>query len=186
MGGLSSLAFLHADLGDLDAALRVSADAESLAVVSPALDAKIYTVLIAGEIHRLAGDARGSLTRAHESLAMAAAVDNESFALRALRLHGQLSLDGGDVSHGLGTLAFVLSQTSAKGGDFTSEIINPKVWEAAIRKVDHQQIEAARAWADGRDLDAVVELALARLGEVPILRPIRTSVHPGSSSGCDP
>jgi predicted ATPase/DNA-binding SARP family transcriptional activator len=156
----SSLAFLHADLGDLNTALRLSAEAESLAGASQVLDAKIYALLVAGEIHRLAGDSQGAQVRGHEALTMAAFVGNESFALRALRLHGQLLLDSGDISHGLGTLAFVLIRTAAKGGDFTSEIINPKAWEEAIREIDHPQIEAARAWAEGRDLDDVVELAL--------------------------
>jgi predicted ATPase/DNA-binding SARP family transcriptional activator len=160
--GLSSLAFIHADLGDLDTALRLSADAESSASAADFLDARIYALLIAGEIHRLTGDAQGALARGHEALTMASAVGNESFVLRALRLHGQLLLDGGDVGRGLGTLAFVVDRPAAKGGDFTSRIINPGAWEEATANLDRGHVESARAWAKDRDLDEVVELALVK------------------------
>ncbi len=112
---LTSLAFIHADLGDLDTALRLSADAESLAGAADFLDARIQSLLVAGEIRRLTGDSQSALARGHEALTMASAVGNESLALRALRLHGQLLLDDGDVGRGLGTLAFVVDRPAVEG-----------------------------------------------------------------------
>ncbi len=157
---LSSLAFIHADLGDLEIALRLSGEAETLFGAAGSVDTRIHALLVAGEIRRLTGDPQGALARGHEALTMASAVGNESFTLRALRLHGQLRLDGGDVGPGLGTLAFVVDRPAVKGGDFTSEITNPGTWADATAELDGAYVQSARDWAEDHDLDEVVELAL--------------------------
>jgi len=158
---LTTLAFVHAQLGDHSTALRLSGEAESLTGTSEIVDTRIYVRLVAGEVHRLTGDTDGARTRLHDCLTVAAAVDNEPFTLRALRLHAQLLLDQGDVDQGLGILAFVLTRTATKGGDFTSEITNPKAWEEATRDTNQQRVDEARAWATDRNLDDVIANALS-------------------------
>jgi len=158
---LSSLAFIHADLGDLTIALQLSDEAESMTGASEFLKTRMYVRLIAGEVRRLGGDRNGAQTRVLDALTMATAVDNEPLALRALRLHGQLLIDQGNIEHGLGVLSFVLAQTANKGGDFTSQIINPKAWEEATRDIDNERIEKARTWAEARGLDDLIAAPFA-------------------------
>jgi predicted ATPase len=159
---LSSLAFIHADLGDLTVALQLSEEAESMTGASEFLKTRIYVRLIAGEVRRLTGDRHAARTRAHDALTTAAAVGNEPFALRALRLHGQLLVDQGDIDDGLGVLAFVLTQTANKGGDFTSQMTNPQAWEEATRDIDDERIEKAYTWAEARSLDQLIADTVSR------------------------
>jgi predicted ATPase len=158
---LSSMAFIHADLGDLTIALQLAEEADSRTGASEFLKTRIYVRLVAGEVRRLVGDKNGARACAHDALTMAAAMSNEPFALRALRLQGQLLMDQGDIDAGLGVLAFVLTQTASKGGDFTSQILNPRAWEVAIRDVDHERIEEARTWAEARSLDDLIAANLS-------------------------
>ena len=62
---------------------------------------------------------------------------------------------------GLRVLAFGVPLTVSKGGDFTSENINPGVWQEVTRSIDQHRVHEAQAWAADRDLDAVVAEALS-------------------------
>jgi predicted ATPase len=153
---LSSLAFIQADLGDLASAQQLSHEAESLTGVSEFPKARIYVRLIAGEIRRLVGEPDEAQRLADEAMTMALSVGNEPYTLRALRLHGQLLVDRGQVDAGLGVLAYLLSKPSHKGGDFTSEVLNPRAWTEATRDVDDVRVAAARKWAAARTLEQVI------------------------------
>jgi hypothetical protein len=113
-------------------------------------------ILVAGEIQRRSGNPEGAGVRARDALSMAKAVDNQAFMMRALRLLGQLLVDRRVIERGLGILAFVLDRAAGTGGDFTSEIINPRVWNEAIAGADREAVDAARAWAKAQDLDTIV------------------------------
>jgi ATP/maltotriose-dependent transcriptional regulator MalT len=158
---LSSMAFIHTEVGDLTIALQLAEEAESMTGASEFLKTRIYVRLIAGEVRRLVGDRNGARACAYDALTMAAAVGNEPFTLRALRLHGQLLIDQGDIDAGLGVLAFVLTQTANTGGDFTSQSLNPRAWDEATRDIDHERIEEARTWAEARSLDDLIAATLS-------------------------
>lgn len=161
MQAMASLAFVRSEADDLEGALEQSAEAESQLGSSESLDDRIYLTLVAGEIRRLVGDTAGARSRVHDALRLSAAIGNDPFALRALRLHACLLIDCGQVDEGLRVLAFVVSRTPEKGGDFTSEIINPRVWREATADLPDEVVDAAREWAEGRELTEVITASLA-------------------------
>lgn len=158
---LCTLAFVHGQIGELSTALGLSTEAEALTGGSELLDTRIYLSLVAGEICRLTENFDGAQSRASAAFSMATASDNEAYTLRALRLQGQLLLDRGENELGLGILAFLLIRPRDKGGDFTSEIINPQAWEDATGDVSSQQIEEAQLWARERNLQQVIADAVS-------------------------
>jgi len=157
----TDLAFLHAEISDLDTARELTDEAESLVSGTDLVDMRIYATQVAGEIFKLIGEHDGAQRRVHEGLRLATATGLPPFGLRSLRLYGQLLIDRGDVVEGLGVLALVCSWTQ-RGPDFTGWILDPRVWEENTRTVDPKLIERAQEWANGQDLAEVVERILAQ------------------------
>lgn len=160
VASLTNLAFVRAEQGDLRTAQRLSAEAGALLGDLEAMDVSVRAEIVAGEIERGLGDASAARSCMYRALRMASTIGNDALSLRSLRLHGQLLLDDGEVDEGLRTLAFVLSRTDRRG-DFTCEIINPRVWAESTASIDPARTEAARQWARGRDLTGVVADVLA-------------------------
>ena len=161
ISSLTMLAFVHGERDELDLARRLAAEAEDLAHDSEFADYNTGAILVAGEISRLAGDLEGARSRVRAALKVAVGQDKEALALRALRLHGLTLLDEGREDEGLEVLAFVLPRVARKG-DWTSSVINPRIWADLATRVDHERIARARARASERRLDDLVTLALTR------------------------
>jgi hypothetical protein len=98
-----------------------------------------------------------------DAIRVAADSSNEPLTLQALRLHGQILMDEGRTDEGLGILAFVLPRSGRKG-DFTSEIINPRVWRERTAGLDDERIRHAQAWARDREIEQLVAAALLDTG----------------------
>ena len=97
---LADLAFLRAEHGELDVASARADEAEALLGDLESVEVRARVEIIAGEVHRLVGDADGARARMRDVLRTASALGNQAFALRALRLHGQLLADAGAVDDG--------------------------------------------------------------------------------------
>jgi predicted ATPase/DNA-binding SARP family transcriptional activator/tetratricopeptide (TPR) repeat protein len=161
----ASLAFVHGQNGELEAAgeLAVLAESQSDAM---RVTGEIYVTLVSGEILRLLGDHDGARERMRRALSMADAIGNDPYRLRALRLQGQLLADEGRLEEGLRILALVLSNTDRRG-DFTCIILNPKIWEANVESADLSVVSQATEWAGHQDLEDIVGDVLADSGLVP-------------------
>ncbi|MBW3621362.1 MAG: tetratricopeptide repeat protein, partial [Actinobacteria bacterium] len=160
VASLTNLAFIHGEQGDLRTAQRLSTEAGALIGDLEAADLTVRAEVVAGEIQRRLGDAAGARSRMYRALRMASTINNDALSLRSLRLHGQLLVDEGELEDGLGTLAFVLSRTDRRG-DFTCEIVNPRVWAESTASVEASRVEDAQEWARGRDLASLVATVLA-------------------------
>lgn len=157
---LNDLAFLHAEAGDLERARLTGDEVEALIGGMEETDQTIKVRLVAGEIARLAGDQHGARARMREALELAHAIGNLSFVLRALRLHGQLLIDQGMEDQGLGVLALVVSWTD-RTGDFTSSILDQRIWKAHTTGVAPAQVQQAVAWARGQDPNDLIASVLS-------------------------
>jgi predicted ATPase/DNA-binding SARP family transcriptional activator len=155
VASLTNLAFFHAEGGDLEPAQRLSREALALLGELEFMEVRIRAELVSGEIQRRVGDAADARSRMYRALQMASAIGNVALSLRSLRLHGQLLIGDGAVDEGLRMLALVLSGTDRRG-DFTCEIINPRVWEENTASLDPARAEQARRWACDRELTTVV------------------------------
>lgn len=153
--GLIALAFVLGELGDYEQALALLAQADNTEGTEEMLDLRIYRLLVGAEIERHLGRRERARTAATKALRMSESSKNDPFALRALRILAILTLDQGETQMGLGLLAFVVSRTGARGGDFTAEIINPKLWRETVDGLDRTTVEAAELWAGDRDLYGV-------------------------------
>jgi DNA-binding SARP family transcriptional activator/tetratricopeptide (TPR) repeat protein len=161
---VSSLAFVHAQNGDLQTAGELAALAES-GSHAMRVTGEIYVTLISGEIQRMLGDHNGARDRMRRALSMADALGNDPYRLRALRLQGQLLADEGRLEEGLRILALVLAHTDRRG-DFTCVILNPRIWQAYADLADPSLVGEATEWASHHDLQDVVGEALADSGLV--------------------
>ena len=143
---LADLAWAHAQVGDLDEAARCAEEAEDLLAASESGDLLVYTTVVAGEVALMRDDPAGARRRAGLALRWAHELGNEALLLRSLRLHAQLLLQQGDEETGLGVLALVVTGPTRKG-DFTSEVINPRLWAQHTVGVAPEELAAARDWA---------------------------------------
>ncbi|MGA7270193.1 MAG: tetratricopeptide repeat protein [Acidimicrobiia bacterium] len=159
---LIDLAFFRAEAGDLEGALALADEAESVDEDSEFLVKSAYLAVVAGEIHERAGDLDGARKRMGRALRLAKSIGNEPFALRALRLRGLLLMDQGEQDDGLGVLAFVLPRAGRRG-DFTSEILNPRIWAERTESIDPERVHRATQWAEDQTLDGLVNKALAEV-----------------------
>ena len=160
---LIDLAFLHGEIGDLDTAAEMAAEAEARMAGAEFVDVRISAAQVAGEISRLRGDHAAAIARIHEGLQLATDIGMPSFGLRSLRLHGQLLVDNGEIAEGLGMLGFVSTWTR-HGPDFTAWILDPRAWDESSEGVRPDVIEKAREWAGNQELVDVVANALAQTG----------------------
>ncbi len=151
---LSNLAFVCGDHGDLVIARRLVDEAEAIDIGSEDLDYTVLGRLIAGEIRRLTGDEAGAGERAAEALHTARALGNEPYILRALRLHGLLLLDSGDIERGAQILMAVLPRTDRRG-DFTSEVQNPRLLAQITARLDPHAVVEAERWARKHSLEQI-------------------------------
>ena len=156
---LGNLASCWAEAGDFDRAERLVTEAEELLDRVEDPDQRIFTTVIAGEIHRRRDDPAGAWLRMRDALAQADAAGHEALLLRCLRLYGQLLLDAGETEEALRTLAVVMAGPTRKG-DFTSIVINPRVWAEATEGIDPPVVAAAKQRADGRSAAALAEQVL--------------------------
>jgi tetratricopeptide (TPR) repeat protein len=161
---LSDLVHLHAELGELDTAQGLSAEAEDLLSSAESVDQKIYATLVAGEIHRLLGDPALAETRMRYAMRLAHAVGNQSLMLRSLRLHGRLLIDAGRLDDGLRVLAVVLAGPTRQG-DFTSELLNPRIWAEHTAGIAPERVRLAQAWARVHGITDTVADVLAQTGD---------------------
>lgn len=155
VAALTNLAFIHAERGDLETGQRLSRESRALLGELEDVDLRIKAELVSGEIQRRVGDTADARSRMYRALQMARTIGNDAYSLRALRLHGQLLIDDGEVDEGVRVLAFVLSRTDRRG-DFTCETTNPRVWEESTASLDPARREGAQQWAHDRDLTTVV------------------------------
>ena len=111
-------------------------------------------------------------------LKMAVGQGTDALTLRPLRLHGLTLLDEGSAEEGLEVLAFVLPQVARKG-DWTSSVINPRIWADLTARIDRDRIAQAQARAAERRLDDLVARAL----RTPLFIP-ELSAGRGRAGGC--
>ena len=168
---LSDLAFFWAEQGELGEAARLVEEAEDLAGTVESWDRWIYIALVAGEVRRQLGDWGGASRRLHTAMRRALDVGNTALMLRSLRLHGQLLLDQGDAVAGLRALA-VVSSGPTRRGDFTSEVVNPRVWEDCTSGVPLDEVRAAQKWAEDHTVEQAVRMALGPCDNAPGAEPI--------------
>ncbi len=161
----ASLAFVHGQNGELEAAGELAALAESQSDAMRVTE-EIRVTLVSGEIRRLIGDHRGARDRMRRALSMADAIGNDPYRLRALRLHGQLLVDEGRFDEGVPILAFVLSNTDRRG-DFTCVILNPSIWETTVDSADASLVSEATEWASHQNLEDILGEVLADSGLAP-------------------
>ena len=102
----------------------------------------------------------GAQRRMRAALRLAYDVGNVSFVLRALRLHGQLLIDAGSLTEGLRMLALVVSWAD-RNDDFTSWILDRRIWDERTAGVPPEQVQQAVAWATDRHPDDLVSSVLA-------------------------
>lgn len=165
VSALVDLAFVEADGGDLSGARERMEEAERLLERSQTADLATEAQLVAGELALRAGDRPEAERRMLRALRGAEATGSRSLAVRALRLHAELLLVRGETATGLGMLAVVVANTGRSGGDFTSEILTPRIWRTATEGRTPEEVDAARSWAAGRQPEILTASVLAEAGE---------------------